>query len=261
MTVACHVAFSDPGATASDACVGTAVAPILVTGAVDVDVPGAYTLMYSTNDGAQTGAALRSVDVVDVTPPTITCPADVAVTLPPNSSASSMAVSYPEPSAADDCTAVTVTGSPASGSQFPVGTTTVSATATDAAGHASTCSFHVTVKYAFTGFFAPVGNPPVINKVNAGQAIPLKFSLSGDKGLAIFAPGSPASGIVACDFGAPAVDVEGTENPGNSSLHYDPSSDQYNYVWKTQKAWAGTCRQLVLTLGDGSVYVANMRFK
>jgi hypothetical protein len=31
------------------------------------------------------------------------------------------------------------------------------------------------VQYAFTGFFAPVDNVPVVNKANAGQAIPVKW--------------------------------------------------------------------------------------
>ena len=32
----------------------------------------------------------------------------------------------------------------------------------------------------FSGFFQPVDNPPVFNKVKAGQAIPVKFSLQGN---------------------------------------------------------------------------------
>jgi hypothetical protein len=48
--------------------------------------------------------------------------------------------------ATDNCTAsVTITVQPASGSFFPVGVTTVNATATDASGNSSTCSFTVTV--------------------------------------------------------------------------------------------------------------------
>jgi hypothetical protein len=48
---------------------------------------------------------------------------------------------------------------------------------------------------------------------------------------------------------------------GGSSLSYSSSGDQYNYVWKTEGAWAGTCRQLVLTLTDGSTHRANFKFK
>jgi hypothetical protein len=31
-------------------------------------------------------------------------------------------------------------------------------------------------------------------------------------------------------------------------------------VWKTSKAWAGTCRKFVLTLADGTVHSALFRF-
>jgi hypothetical protein len=33
------------------------------------------------------------------------------------------------------------------------------------------------------------------------------------------------------------------------------------YVWKTDKAWAGTCRQLVIWFVDGTVARATFKFK
>src|SRR5690606_29233404 len=50
-----------------------------------------------------------------------------------------------ESGASDNCSAVTVTYSHVSGSCFPVGTTEVTLTATDAAGNSSYCGFSVTV--------------------------------------------------------------------------------------------------------------------
>ncbi len=97
--------------------------------------------------------------------------------------------------------------------------------------------------------------------VNAGRAIPVKFSLSGNKGLGIFAPNSPSSGPIACGSNADATVLTDTVTAGNSSLSYDPGSDQYIYVWKTDPSWAGTCRQLVVTLSDGSTHTANFKFK
>jgi hypothetical protein len=119
----------------------------------------------------------------------------------------------------------------------------------------------VTVLYNFTGFFSPVANLPTLNQVNAGRAIPVKFSLSGNKGLNIFPVGSPSSQQIACDSGAPVADVQETSTAGSSSLSYDAGSDQYNYVWKTDSAWAGTCRQFVLQLNDGSFHYARFKFK
>jgi len=115
------------------------------------------------------------------------------------------------------------------------------------------------VRYIFTGFFSPVSNAPTLNSVNAGKAVPVKFSLSGDKGLSIFAANNPYSVSLNCNTNDPGVDVTETLNAGGSSLSY--SGGQYNYVWKTESSWAGTCRQLIITLNDGSVHVANFKFK
>ncbi|HMC67688.1 MAG TPA: immunoglobulin-like domain-containing protein, partial [Mycobacteriales bacterium] len=191
LTVECHTSFTDPGATATDACAG--ILTVNTSGTVDANVPGAYTIHYTTSDGFNSASATRTVNVVDTTPPLISCPADIVVTLPPNSTATSLVVNYPAVTASDSCSSsVSVVSSPASGSVFNVGTTTVNATATDAAHLIGSCSFHVTVLYNFAGFFQPVANLPVFNVVQAGRAIPVKFSLSGNKGLGIFASNSPS---------------------------------------------------------------------
>ena len=240
-------------------------ATALGTGAMlTVNLPvGTHTITLTVTD---TGGGFDTDDVVitvqDTLAPNILCPSNVVVSLPMNSTATSMVVNYPAVTATDSCSSsVTVNSTPASGSVFPVGTTTVNATADDGAGHTSNCSFTVTVQYNFAGFFQPVDNLPVLNTVQAGRAIPVKFSLSGNKGLGIFAPGSPSSGPIVCNSSDPAVDLEETVTAGGSSLSYDPVSDQYIYVWKTEAAWAGTCRQLVVQLNDGSIHRANFKFK
>ena len=113
--------------------------------------------------------------------------------------------------------------------------------------------------YTFTGFFAPV-DMAALNVVKAGRAIPIKFSLGGDYGLDIMAPGYPASAPVACDNSAPTGAIEETVSAGSSSLSYDPDSDQYTYVWKTNKGWANSCRILTIMLDDGSVHQASFSF-
>jgi DNA-binding beta-propeller fold protein YncE len=224
---------------------------------------GTHTITLTVTDSASgTDTDDVVVTVVDTLAPSITCPSNIVVSLPMNSTATSMVVNYPAVTAVDACSSsVTVNSSPASGSTFPVGTTTVNATADDGAGHTSTCSFTVTVAYNFAGFFQPVDNLPALNVVQAGRAIPVKFSLSGFKGLGIFAPDSPESGPITCNSSDPATDLEETVNAGGSSLSYNATTDQYNYVWKTEQSWVGTCRQLVVTLNDGSVHRANFKFK
>jgi hypothetical protein len=115
--------------------------------------------------------------------------------------------------------------------------------------------------YNFTGFFQPIDNAPVFNVVKSGSGIPVKFSLGGDQGLNIFLDGYPLSRQITCDSSSPTDGIEQTVTAGSSSLSYDPTTDQYTYVWKTDKAWAGTCRQLVVILKDGSIHYANFSFK
>ena len=122
-------------------------------------------------------------------------------------------------------------------------------------------SFTVTVLFNFAGFFQPVENLPLLNISNAGQAIPVKFSLSGNKGSAIFTAGFPISSPVACTANEPGSTIDETVNAGGSSLTYNATNDQYNYVWTTNRAWRGTCRMLVVRFIDGSQYYAKFRFR
>jgi hypothetical protein len=115
--------------------------------------------------------------------------------------------------------------------------------------------------FNFSGFFQPVDNLPTLNTVNAGKAIPVKFSLGGDQGLAIFADGYPVSQQVACEGGAPVDAIEQTVSAGGSNLSYDPATDMYTYVWKTQSSWKNTCRTLIVKLSDGTEHKANFKFK
>jgi HYR domain len=111
---------------------------------------GMTTVVCMATDAAgNKGSCSFAVTVTDTQPPTITCPQPITVvtpqTCPP---ASSIAVTFVTPSVAggtvsDNCS-VTVMCSPASGSIFPVGTTTVTCTATDVAGNTASCSFTVT---------------------------------------------------------------------------------------------------------------------
>jgi predicted extracellular nuclease len=115
--------------------------------------------------------------------------------------------------------------------------------------------------YTFSGFSGLIHDAPGFNSANAGSSMPLKFSLGGDQGLDVFAGGYPRSHQIACDSAAPLGDSRPTSGPGGSSLSYDPESGEYNYVWKTDRAWSGTCRQLVVILKDGAVHYANVWFK
>ena len=113
--------------------------------------------------------------------------------------------------------------------------------------------------FPFTGFFSPVDNLPTLNSVNAGSSVPVKFSLSGFRGLNLFAQGYPKSQPMSCAGGV--IDpIEEVAPPGGSGLSYDPVLDRYKYIWKTERSWRGTCRQLVVRFRDGTEQRANFRF-
>jgi len=114
--------------------------------------------------------------------------------------------------------------------------------------------------YPFGGFQAPVSNPPAINMVHAGQAIPLQFSLGGNQGMSILATGYPTARQVSCATGAPINTTTETDTSGNSGLQYDATTNTYTYVWKTSKASKGTCQTFTLGLADGTVYTVNFQY-
>jgi hypothetical protein len=120
--------------------------------------------------------------------------------------------------------------------------------------------FALATRFPFTGFFQPVDNGATFNVLKAGATVPVKFTLGGDRGLGILAAGSPTSVGVACPSQATYDVIESTTTAA-SGLHYDATTGQYTYAWKSQKAWAGTCRQFNLRLVDGSSHTALFQFR
>ncbi|HEX9371361.1 MAG TPA: PxKF domain-containing protein, partial [Roseiflexaceae bacterium] len=142
-----------------------------------------------------------------------------------------------------------------------VGLKSVSCTASDNAGNSASATLNYTVAYPWSGFFQPTDNLPTLNSVKAGSAIPVKFSLGGNQGLNIFAAGYPKVQPITCDSGTPSDEIEQTVTAGASGLSYDAASGQYSYTWKTENSWAGSCRQLIVRLIDGTDHIASFKFK
>ncbi len=124
---------------------------------------------------------------------------------------------------------------------------------------AATKSVSLAVRYPWSGFFEPVNNPGVLNRAKAGTAIPVRFSLGGDRSATILAPGSPEVTNVKCPSWS-SDDIEQTVAASSSSLRYESSTGQYVYTWKTASNWAGKCRRLSLVLKDGTRHEAIFRF-
>ncbi len=134
MTVECHTPYSDPGVAVSDAC-DPIPSPPALTGSVNSNVPGTYTITYTATDASGNNSAptTRTVNVVDTTPPTITLVGANAMTVQCHTP-------YSDPGVAvsDACDPIpsppAMTGSV--NSNVP-GTYTITYTATDASGNNS----------------------------------------------------------------------------------------------------------------------------
>lgn len=110
----------------------------------------------------------------------------------------------------------------------------------------------------FAGFFSPVKNPPNTNSAGAGSRIPVPFSLNGNHGLDILAPGSPTSVQVDCSTHSTIGSAEPTSSV--KGLVYNVRKDRYTYDWKTRTEWLGTCRLFNLKLADSTDHQALFKF-
>ena len=133
-------------ATTSDDC--ELAAPVMVTQSPAADQTfngiGSTVVVLTATDGAGTTATCNmTLNLVDQTPPSAICESFVF-----NSAvdACGTEVALPDPIVSDNCDP-NASGSynPPSGSFFPVGVTTLTATVTDASGNSTTCSSTMTI--------------------------------------------------------------------------------------------------------------------
>jgi hypothetical protein len=128
------------------------------------------------------------------------------------------------------------------------------------------------------GFFQPVDNNPdqsgtlgtdvtVLNTAKAGSAIPIRFDLSGDQGLAVLYDSTyPSVKQFTCPSSTSVVSdsIEETYAGTNTGLQYDGTRNlpygQYSYIWKTSSTWTGTCQRLTFKLADGTSHYAYFKF-
>ncbi len=114
------------------------------TADITVTTLGTYTVTVTSAYGGCTATA-TAVAAGDVQPPSITCPANIAVAN--TTGQCSATATYATPVGTDNCPnpSTIQTAGLASGNTFPVGITTNTFRVTDAANNSATCSFTVTV--------------------------------------------------------------------------------------------------------------------
>jgi hypothetical protein len=184
---------------------------------------GATTVTCTATDGAgHSASASFTVNVVDTTAPAVSAPPNQSAT---TSSAGGASVSYPGATASDTVDgSVAAPCSPASGSVFPVGSTTVTCTGTDAHSNSSSASFTVTVTLVDTT--APVVTVPGAQSAEAssGAGAAVSFSASAVDNVdgSVGASCSPGSGstfpIGTTNVSCTATDAHGNTGSGSFTV-------------------------------------------
>ncbi|MCH2215081.1 MAG: HYR domain-containing protein [Flavobacteriales bacterium] len=173
----------------------------------------------ATDLGGNVGTCSFNVIVVDEEEPIITCPDDIEINAGVECST---IVNFPDATATDNCGVPSITQieGPLSGSEFPIGETTIIYEASDDSGNSTTCSFTVTV----TEDDAPTIICPENLSVEASAGLceavvtydpPIAFDDCGDVTLSLI--GGISSGDV-FPVGTTVVTFEAEDGSGNIAI-------------------------------------------
>lgn len=222
----CLTAISYTAPTASDNCSTGLTINRTAGPASGTSVgPGVQTITYQAQDGSGNLSApcTFTITVVDNQPPTIVCPANITLLTSNTAGACSAVATWSTPTGSDNCgvSSVTRTG-PASGSTFNAETTTtITYTATDAAGLTGSCSFTVTVEDDENPI---ISCPSNINTVNdAGQCSALvtwstPVGTDNCSGAVTTRTAGPASGTAFTAETTTTITYQVTDLAGNSAI-------------------------------------------
>jgi hypothetical protein len=220
-------------ASATDNC---GPAPVSCSYASGSNFPvGQTPVACSATDGSGNSASCSFKVTVqpETTPPSISCPAPIVI----NACVEGGPVAHFNVSSSDNCGAAPVVCSHASGSNFPVGVTTVSCTATDGLGNTASCAFSVTV-----------------NSEGSSEAP----TPGADLGSELWPPNHKYEDISLADCAAPAQDTCGGSLP----------ADQYGTIFRVSSdevedangnGDGRTCDDILISADGKSVSVRSER--
>ncbi|MGH2763762.1 MAG: DVUA0089 family protein [Thermoleophilaceae bacterium] len=252
---------ADEGGSGLASCVGT----VPDGGVLDTSEAGPASVTVTARDNAGNQAAVtHAVTVVDPdrAPPRIEllAPLDGAVyLLEEEVRADYSCADEPGGSGLARCTGDVPDGSPVDTGS--VGRHEFTVDAADLAGNLASVTHSYRVVYDFEGFLPPVRNRPDVNTLKAGRRVPIRFELGGDRGLEVVEEGWPRVAEVSCELDEEPEDGQPARHPRwFRELAFRRRKQRYVMQWKTDRDWAGSCRQFMLKLNDGTVKRADFRF-
>ncbi len=181
---------------------------------------GTTMIGWSISDAAGNSATCgMSITVTDDEAPMMMC--TPTVTRNSDSGMCSAVVTYADPVAMDNCNIAsnTLTSGPASGSTFPVGTTTITYLAMDSAGNSSTCSFDVVVTDAEAPAFVCPGTLTIpTDSMTCGAVVTFNAPAATDNcsSPTVVQTSGPASGST-FPVGSTLIIFTATDSAGNTS--------------------------------------------
>jgi Tol biopolymer transport system component len=133
-----------------------------------------------------------------------------------------------------------------------------SVTAEDAVGNRTSRTVTYWVRYRWLGW-----QPPVAGRGRgadeAGRTIPLAFAVEGASGAAVVAgvqvAAVPCSGNALVAAGDPRLE------PADATINDAGQDGRGMVLWRTSRGYAGSCRQLLLELTDGSLHRLTFEFR
>jgi hypothetical protein len=203
------------------------------------------------DDAGNSTQTAFDVEVVDTTAPNwTTAPADIDVVATGELTAVDLGAVTADDFFGPVTVAATLNGQPAPNG-FPVGTHTVTWTATDTNGNVAELTQTVRVQYAFGGFKAPLRDGGVYKK---GRVIPVKVVLTYADGTPV-ATATPTLAVFKTSSQEVAAEPEDINSASaadsGNTMRYVDSDGQYIYNLDTTFASKGTYR-VVVELNDGS---------
>ncbi|MCF8465743.1 MAG: HYR domain-containing protein [Flavobacteriales bacterium] len=198
--------------TATDACGATPVAVSAIGSGGFFPVGTTVESYQATDPSGNVANCSFNVNVSDFQLPAITCPADISVTSTTANCGATIA--YTPPVGTDNCAVNTALSAGLPPGIFPVGTTSVTYTATDASLNQSSCSFDVTVDPIANGAISLSPSP-----ICLGDQTTLTFT---------FTSGQAPFNVVVTD-GVNTYNVNGISSGATFNVT-PPTTVTYSYV-------------------------------